>query len=346
MSSLTSSLTLGRSLGHGYFGEVHEGVDPLHGRVAVKLLKQFSGESDAEWQIRRHDLLSEGQRLKEARHTNVVQVLNLLEPTDTDQSLHLVLEYCEGGSLGAMYEAGPLTTQLVRRVATDSAMGLQAIHSRDMLHRDIKPANILLDGTGVAKISDFGLVTENLVYGYASAQGYVDHLAPEVLAGHGTSKLTDVWAFGMTLYRLLHGHAWYRGMGRPVSSVAAGGSASKLNWLPHITGEWRRFIRKLLHDDRASRYQNFSQVLNALGQIPVDGCWSCSYTPLATTWERIKNDKRQIIKLTAKSPRQQEWVATSQPADGSKKPRRLGSSDGMVNAATARKQLEIFFSNH
>ena len=36
-------------------------------------------------------------------------------------------------------------------------IGLEYIHSHNILHRDIKPANLLFDAAGYLKIADFGL---------------------------------------------------------------------------------------------------------------------------------------------------------------------------------------------
>lgn len=182
MDQLTSPLVLGKRIGDGYFGEVYEAVDPIHGQVAVKVLRSDPAESQSDWMVRRLELLHEGQRLRKAEHQHVVRVLQVLEPSDHDKSLHLVLEFCAGGSVGSLYEKGPLTTSRVRGIATQVAMGLEALHNRGMIHRDVKPANILLDEQQNIKIGDFGLVSDNLVLGYASNQGYSDHLAPEVLA--------------------------------------------------------------------------------------------------------------------------------------------------------------------
>jgi serine/threonine-protein kinase len=65
----------------------------------------------------------------------------------------------------------------------------------------------------------------------------------------------------MTLYRLLHGAEWYSRGPAPRGIVRNGGFADTLQWLPHITPKWRRFIRKLLNDDpdfAASKYQSGS----------------------------------------------------------------------------------------
>jgi serine/threonine-protein kinase len=230
-------------LASGHFGDVYMGADEIHGEVAVKIFHQAPQESDANWKLRRDSLLSEGQRLQQASHAHVVQVHQLLASPSADAVL-LVMEFCSGGSLQRSFDLGPMTLNDVRRRATEITLGLRALHARGMLHRDIKPGNLLVDRRGTTKIGDFGLVTDNLILGYGSVAGYLDHLAPEVYHGLPTSIRTDIWALGTTIYRLLHGANWYAKSPPPHTLIPGGGFADKLRWLPHVPKPWRRFVRK------------------------------------------------------------------------------------------------------
>jgi eukaryotic-like serine/threonine-protein kinase len=75
------------------------------------------------------------------------------------------MELCQGGCLQSKFDSGPMLLADVRKYATHITMGLAALHARNMLHRDIKPANILLNKQGIAKLGDFGLVTDNIILG-------------------------------------------------------------------------------------------------------------------------------------------------------------------------------------
>lgn len=70
-----------------------------------------------------------------------------------------------------------------------------------MLHRDVKPANILIEGNS-AKLSDFGLATLLGMSSTGSQRGYISHAAPEIINKGETSAQTDIFATGMTLYRI------------------------------------------------------------------------------------------------------------------------------------------------
>ena len=109
-----------------------------------------------------------------------------------------------------------------RHQLSDVAEGLRFLHSRNIVHGDLKGVrdcfkhcfnivlthlqpNILVDATGRARITDFGLatVTRNLD-SIRSASDYQGHTArwtaPEILTEEGTySKEADVFSFSMVM---------------------------------------------------------------------------------------------------------------------------------------------------
>jgi eukaryotic-like serine/threonine-protein kinase len=339
MSDFTSELKLGKEIASGFFGKVFIADDPVRGTVAVKRLHQFSGESDADWNVRKETLLHEAQMLVQAEHPNIVRVHQLVRHS-SDDTLHLAMELCQG-SLQMSFDAGPLPLYRVQRIASDTLLGLDALHSRGMLHRDIKPGNILLDKHGTAKIGDFGLVTDDLILGYGSGAGYSNHLAPEVWAGLGTSVKSDVWAVGMTLFRLMHGRQWCLQIPSASEEVKKGNFAQRLPWLPHVSDSWRRVNRKAMHDDTTQRYQNAAQFLNAISAVTCEPKWECRITPGHVVWER-STDKRQFkVQWLEHSPNKHEWSAASYPIG-------YGNKRNLGNATSGKKDciraLEKFFS--
>lgn len=311
-------------LGFGHFSTVYRGYDEVLGRVAVKILKKTDASTDDDLEDLRQNLIREAQNLAKASHVHVVRFYNV-DPA-ADGALRLVMEYCDGGSIADLHRAGPLRLARVREIATGVAMGLDAIHARGMLHRDIKPANILLDKNGIAKLGDFGLVTDKIVYGYASAgdKKYAPHLAKEVWDGQGTSPKTDVWALGMTIYRLIHGEDWYDAYTPHFSKIKNGGYARKLCWLPHVPNAWRKFIRKCLHDNPSLRYQNASQVLSGLAVLPVEPDWECTYSDTEVCWRAHERERLIEVRWYRPVEGPQRWEAISLPL-GSGKRRRLDS---------------------
>jgi serine/threonine protein kinase len=324
-------------LGHGYFGTVHLGEDSIHGEVAVKVLKKRVDQTEEEWSELQLNLLKEGQNLVKAKHTNVVQV-HYIEPAEGGV-LRLVMEHCAGGSIAKHYERGPLTLAHTREVATSVAMGLEAVHARGMLHRDVKPANILIAKDGVTKLGDFGLITDKIAYGYGSIpdRKYAPHVAKEIWDGAGTSIRTDVWALGMTIYRLLHGEDWYEDFILDFTRIQKGGFAKKLLWMPHVPRAWRTFIRKCLNDDTARRFQSAGAVLSGLAKLPVAPEWRCDYQDHEVSWSAVEGNRRIAVRWLRPDNDPHRWDATSYPI-GSGIKRALGGSESL-------SELDAFFEH-
>ena len=340
MRTTISAFQLGPRIGSGNFGTVHECNHPVQGRLAVKLLEKKANESDADWQQRKIDLLREGQRLKTAEHDRVVKVYDVVHDTAEDR-IYLSLEWCRG-SLGELYNSGPLDIASLRRYIADAAAGLSCVHSKDILHRDLKPGNILIGVDGRAKLADFGLVTDQLVLGYGSMAGYSDHIAYEVWQTKRTSRKSDIWGFGMTVYRLLLGKEFYESLPLPRHKVQAGGYADKLRWLPHIPKPWRSFVKKCMSDDPENRFPTAEAMQTAISRLPIEPNWSCSLTPDIRIWCRQKKNRQIILTHNIRSPRKHEWTALSTPANGHGRNRTLGGSAGVVSRATAEKGIETF----
>lgn len=341
MASVIPALQIGRRLGNGHFGVVYLGRDSVHGEVAVKVLGRKPDQSDAEWQNFKASFLGEARNLSKATHRNVVRVYHIEELPSGDE-IRFCMAYCAGGSLQTAFEAGPMSLSSVRKAGTEVLMGLAALHARQMLHRDIKPGNILIDASGVAQLGDFGLVTDDLLFGYGSQAGYCDHIAFEVWQGSGTSARSDIWALGMTLFRLIHGKQWYDEAPNPQLIVPNGGFAATLKWLPHVPKVWRRVIRKMLNDDPAARYQTAGQALGGLSLLPVTPKWTATVSPELVRWEQTNKTRRNIVEWARKSQRKHSWSAWSEPI-GKGRIMTLNGSGGIVGSREAVAQLEAYF---
>lgn len=340
MNNHIANLDIGDQIGSGHFGNVHVAIDQVHGEVAVKIIAQEQGQSDVDWDYAKAEFLREAQHLAAAEHPNIVPVYHLGESQD-GRSIRYCMKLCAGGSLQAPYEVGPMKLSDIRKSGTEVLLGLGALHARCMIHRDIKPGNILIDEHGVACLGDFGLVTDELLHGYAVGAGYSDHLAFEYWQHGITSAKSDIWALGMTLYRLLHGHEWYSESELPRTVIADGDFREKLRWLPHVPQRWRRAIRAMMHDDTDRRYQNVAQVQAAFAGFPIDPDWECEVDGAQVRWHRQQGGRIIRVEWNRNSPRRHDWSAWSEPI-GAGRRRQLGCSNGQVGCGVAIRELETF----
>jgi len=95
------------------------------------------------------------QLLKKLIHPNIVTYIDSIRSND---SLHIVLEYMENGSLRSLCDKfDGFSESLVAIYVTQTLNGLAFLHSQGVLHRDVKGANILTTKDGSVKLADFGV---------------------------------------------------------------------------------------------------------------------------------------------------------------------------------------------
>jgi serine/threonine-protein kinase len=188
---------LDEQLGGGITAEVWAATDlELDRKVAVKLLAR---EADPR-RFRR-----EAQAVGSLAHPNIC---TLYDYGETDARTFMVLQYLPGGSLEKRLDGTPLPDGDTERIARELAAALEHAHARGVVHRDLKPANVLFDGSGRAKLADFGIARLGDEAGLTSAGtvlGTAAYLAPEQAAGEPATPASDVYAFGLILFRMLTG---------------------------------------------------------------------------------------------------------------------------------------------
>ncbi|MBI1954952.1 MAG: serine/threonine protein kinase, partial [Acidobacteria bacterium] len=187
-------------LGAGNFGEVWLVTDT--GLNAERALKVIPPDKV----LNKQNFFQEAQLLKAVEHPNIVRVHET--GSLADGRLYVAMEYLSKRSLEDEAKGSYIPLTRAKRLMIDVLRGLGYAHSKDVIHRDIKPANILVGDSSEGKLSDFGLaVPSGLdlkglgVKDYA----YTLHLAPEVKSPNDYTVLTDIYACGVTLYRLVNG---------------------------------------------------------------------------------------------------------------------------------------------
>jgi serine/threonine protein kinase len=91
--------------------------------------------------------------------------------------LYLVQELMDSDLCHIINSKHALSDETIKSFMRQLLLGLEAIHSSEVLHRDLKPGNLLWRTDGTLKICDFGLargMSESLeVFDAASMTNYV-----------------------------------------------------------------------------------------------------------------------------------------------------------------------------
>jgi eukaryotic-like serine/threonine-protein kinase len=181
-----------RALGSGGFGDVvlarHDETGTL---VAVKYLRAALID-DPEFATM---FRAEARTLASLDDPNVVR---LYEYVESPSGAAIVMELVDGVSLREILSRqGTTTAEAALVVLQGSLLGLAAAHARGVVHRDYKPENVLVDGTGVSKLTDFGIAART--GDHAIAAGTLAYAPPEQFAGGPATPAGDVYAATATL---------------------------------------------------------------------------------------------------------------------------------------------------
>ncbi|KAJ3795230.1 STE/STE11/cdc15 protein kinase [Lentinula aff. detonsa] len=195
---------LGNCIGRGQFGSVYRALNLNTGQmVAVKRIRLEGLKEDEVTQLMR-----EVDLVKRLSHPSIIKYEGMHRDADT---LSIVLEYAENGSLGQTVKAfGKLNEKLVASYVVRILEGLHYLHQSEVVHCDLKAANILTTKTGNVKLSDFGVsLNMRAVEREQDVAGTPNWMAPEVIELKGASPKSDIWSLACTVIELLTGRPPY-----------------------------------------------------------------------------------------------------------------------------------------
>lgn len=137
----------------------------------------------------------------------LVNLCGCTPPSLTNPSA-AVVELMTGGSLHDLlhhpFKPPPAWPQRFR-LALRAAEAVAHLHSLEspVIHRDIKTANILIDGSGNARLGDFGLAVK--LPSAAKPAGTIGYIDPTYISAKDISFKVDVYSFGVVLLEVVSG---------------------------------------------------------------------------------------------------------------------------------------------
>ena len=133
-----------------------------------------------------------------------------------DNEYAMVTEFLSGGSLFDFLhkEGESLEEEKIFYICKDMALGMSYLHGKNVLHCDLKSSNVLIDEYWNVKICDFGLSrirnTKKNKKNNNIRVGTPHWMAPEILKGEKYEYESDVYSFGIILWKMLTGQIPYK----------------------------------------------------------------------------------------------------------------------------------------
>jgi len=196
------SYVLDSMLGAGGMVVVFQATDDTLGRhVALKVLL-WSGRLDLVYLER---FRREAQAAASLQHPGIVSVY---DRGSYDDTYYIAMEYLAGRSLKQVIrEEAPLDPLRAIEITIEILQAARFAHRHGVIHRDLKPHNVIVDDSGHAKVTDFGIARAGAsdMTETGSIMGTAQYLSPEQAQGHAVSAASDLYSVAVVLYEMLTG---------------------------------------------------------------------------------------------------------------------------------------------
>jgi eukaryotic-like serine/threonine-protein kinase len=268
-----------RILGAGGMGVVvaaqHIALDQ---KVAIKfLLPEVLGNEEAVGRFMR-----EAQAAVRIKSEHVARVIDV--GTLDNGAPYMVMEYLEGGDLGAWLEQkGPLPFDQAVEFILQASEAIAEAHGLGIVHRDLKPANLFCvrraDGVLSTKVLDFGIskVTGPQMSGSGMSMtrtsaiiGSPFYMSPEQLrSSRDVDARTDIWSLGVILFQLLTGKTPFTAEALPELFINIVNQPTPLvrNVRPDVPAELEQVICRCMEKERERRYPNIAEMAIAMARF-------------------------------------------------------------------------------
>lgn len=254
----------------GGMGVIILAKDPYIQRQVIVKILMYSRTLD---EIYRDFFQNEAEVIAALEHPCIVPIYDF---GWHGQQPYIVMRYMAGGSLQERLNKEDIKMTEMGHILKRVAEALDAAHAKGIIHRDIKPSNILFDSSGEAFLSDFGIATSKSFSDEDGdwLVGTPAYMSPEQSQGNHVDGRSDVYALGVTLYRLLTGQLPFSS-----NSTTALINAHLEQPVPdirtikeNIPSVWQEVVSKAMAKDPADRYPTAGEFARDVNEV-ASGKW-------------------------------------------------------------------------
>ena len=174
------------------------------------------------------------------------------------QRLLILREFVIGESLETLAQQGIIAPEDAAGIIWQACCGLQAADQNGLLHKNLKPANIILSPSGEIKLVDWSLPPT-----------VPDYLSPEQCENKRADLRSDIYALGVTFYRMIAGRSPFPSANsREIIAAHLSASFPSLAQLGVTAApEINAIATKMMARQPEDRYQTYAELLADLDKV-------------------------------------------------------------------------------
>ena len=257
-------------LGRGGMGLVFLARDPtLERHVAIKVLAPHLLADEQMMQR----FQTEARIVAALKHPGIVSIHKFRHVED----LHFfVMDYVEGVPLRSVIRAhGPFPPEVVKAVVYDIGSAISYAHGRGggVIYRDLKPGNIMLESSGSAVVTDFGISravgSQSGLTVAGAIIGTPEYMSPEQCRGGEVMPASDQYALGMVAYAMLVGAPPFSGQHYAVLGAHTSEEPPSLSDVrPDCPQDLADAVHRMIAKSPDDRWPDIRDALRAFGGRP------------------------------------------------------------------------------
>ncbi|KAF8629574.1 hypothetical protein AX15_003384 [Amanita polypyramis BW_CC] len=229
-------------------------------QLAIKVIRTLPHEQSQDFERMKLKLKREASILCRLHHPHIIPFYGISFDFDRQDTPSLVYPFFKSGDIVSYLKAFPQTNRLELICQVASGLAYLHDHSPPVVHGDIKGSNILIDDSGKACLSDFGLGRLVEARGFTTKHvgGTCRWMAYELVCDDGDElvKLTtqsDIWAFGMTILEILTGKLPFSHLNYDTSVIFYVVKNRKPHQPPEVGGDLWAFLGRCWDQDPQKR---------------------------------------------------------------------------------------------
>jgi len=213
---LKDVVDLGIKIGQGAYGavtevSVHGYGTPCAAKVVHEILLSQVGKE--QYEGLKKMFTQECIHASKLRHPNLVQFLGVYYPNENARFPWLIMEKLYTSLTGLLnrYTCEQISSTTKMSIMQDISLGIQYLHSHEIIHRDLSSNNVILTKHLVAKLADFGvakMIDPQKAKTHTQVPGTMIFMPPEALSVNPRyGKPVDVFSFGCVMVHMIS-HQW------------------------------------------------------------------------------------------------------------------------------------------